>query len=86
MFDEFMLTTKDNPFDPFEQFTSWRLFDIEKGYYSCEHLARLVEPKLTDDLSQVEVNKIIEETIDSIVQYDFLHIYKKFKRKSNTTN
>ena len=27
-----MLTTFDNPFDPFEQFTSWFLFDTEKGY------------------------------------------------------
>ena len=27
-----MLTTIDNPFDPFEQFTSWMLFDKEKGY------------------------------------------------------
>ena len=24
-----MLTTVDNPFDPFEQFTSWLLFDEE---------------------------------------------------------
>lgn len=83
MFDEFMLTTIDNPFDPFEQFTSWRLFDMEKGYYSCEHLARLVEPRLREDLSQVEVNKIIEETIDSIIQYDFLNIYKKVKKTAN---
>lgn len=83
MFDEFMLTTIDNPFDPFEQFTSWRLFDIEKGYYSCEHLARLVDPKLSDDLTQGEINKIIENTIDEIIKYDFLNIYKKVKRSAN---
>ena len=36
-----MLTTIDNPFDPFEQFTSWLLFDEEKGYHSCSYLGRI---------------------------------------------
>ena len=25
-----LLTTTDNPFDPFEQFTQWQLFDAQK--------------------------------------------------------
>ena len=36
-----MLTTIDNPFDPFEQFTSWLLFDEEKGYHSCPYLGTI---------------------------------------------
>ena len=43
-----MLTTVDNPFNPFEQFTSWWLFDIEKGYNSCSRLMRIAN--LSDDL------------------------------------
>ena len=27
MENEFMLTTVDNPYNPFEQFTLWNLFD-----------------------------------------------------------
>jgi hypothetical protein len=77
-----MLTTVDNPFDPFEQFTSWRLFDLEKGYNSCERLARFVE--LSDDLSEVEENEIIERAIDEIIKYDILNIYKKAVRKTNS--
>lgn len=36
-----MLTTIDNPFDPIEQFTSWFMFDNEKGYNSCSYLSRI---------------------------------------------
>lgn len=30
MTNDCRLTTFDNPFDPFEQFTQWFLFDVEK--------------------------------------------------------
>ena len=69
---EFMLTTIDNPFNPFEDFTSWRLFDLEKGYNSCERLARIAE--LSDDLSQKEIDEEIERAIDEIIRYDILGV------------
>lgn len=78
MFDEFMLTTHDNPFDPFEDFTSWLLFDSEKGYNTCSLLGRTVQ--LSDDMTEREVNEEVEKAIDQIIFYDFLNIYKKVKR------
>ena len=75
-----MLTTFDNPFDPFEQFTSWFMFDVEKGYNSCAYLARIA--KLTDDMSDQEVDDEIERAIDEIIQYDFMNIYKKVKKNT----
>ena len=77
---ECMLTTFDNPFDPFEQFDSWLSFDIEKGYYSCSRLARCL--KLTDDLSEEEVKQETERAIDEIIKYDVLNIYKKVTRNA----
>ena len=71
----FMLTTIDNPFNPFEDFDSWLQFDIEKGYYSCSYLARIA--KTSDQLSDYENNLEIERAIDEIIEYDFLNIYKK---------
>ena len=76
--NECMLTTFDNPFDPFNQFTSWLLFDKEKGYNSCEYLARIA--KLSDEMSEEETNIEIERAIDEIIYYDFLNIYKKVRR------
>ena len=74
-----MLTTFDNPFDPFEQFTSWFWFDVEKGYNTCGYLGRIA--RTSDQLSEDENDLEIERAIDEIIKYDFMNIYKKVKRK-----
>ena len=76
-----MLTTFDNPFDPFEQFVSWNLFDMEKGYNTCSYLSRIAN--LSEDMSQKEENDEIERAIDEIIRYDFMNIYKKVKRNEH---
>lgn len=83
MENECMLTTFDNPFDPFEQFTSWFLFDVEKGYNTCAYLARIA--KLSDENSDEENNREIERAIDEIILYDFMNIYKKVRKQNKNT-
>ena len=78
MSKQVMLTTIDNPFDPFEQFDSWFLFDVEKGYNSCDYLGRIA--KTSDQLSDVENNKEIERAIDEIIKYDFTNTFKKVSK------
>ena len=79
-----MLTTIDNPFDPFEQFTSWMLFDKEKGYDSSERLMRIAN--ISDDMPQKEVDEEIERAIDEIIKYDFMNIYVKVKKELKQTD
>ena len=74
------LTTFDNPFDPFEQFTSWLLFDNAKGYNTCGKLDRISH--YTDDMSEKEIDEEHERAIDEIIDNDFLNIYKKVYRKT----
>ena len=71
------LTTFDNPYDPFEQFSEWLLFDMEKGYNTCGYLARIA--RTSDALSDDENDYEIERAIDEIIRYDFMNIYKKVK-------
>jgi len=78
-----MLTTFDNPYDPFEQFTSWFLFDVEKGYDSCAYLGRIA--RTSDQLSEEENDLEVERAIDEIIKYDFRNIYKKVTRKDTNT-
>ena len=73
-----MLTTFDNPYDPFTQFDSWFLFDVTKSYNSCELLARFA--RISDSFTDEENRKEIERAIDEIIKYDFMNIYKKVKK------
>ena len=78
-----MLTTFDNPFDPFEQFTSWFMFDVEKGYNSCAYLGRIA--KTSEQFSEEENKEEIERAIDEIIKYDFMNIYKKVTNNKTDT-
>lgn len=74
-----MLTTIDNPFDPIDDFTSWRRYDEEKGYNCCGYIARIAQ--LTEDMSQKEEDVEIERAVDEIIEFNPLGIYKKVKRE-----
>lgn len=78
---ECMLTTIDNPFDPFDQFNSWLMFDMDKGYGSCSYLDRIA--RTSDQFSDKENNEEIERAIDEIIKYDFMNIYKKVSKETD---
>lgn len=75
---EVMLTTFDNPYDPFDDFISWWMFDTEMGYNTCGLIARL--SRYSEELSVSEDKLETERAIDAIVDNDFLNIYKKLTR------
>lgn len=81
---EYMLSTFDNPYNPFEQFNLWRLFDIEKGYNTCERLAKFVN--LTDDMTQEEIDEETDRAMDEIIKHDFLNIYVKVSNDAADTS
>jgi hypothetical protein len=69
------LSTRDNPFDPYEQFASWFMFDVEKGYDCCGRLDRIA--KTSEEFSEEENEIEIEKAIDEIIKYDFTNTYTK---------
>ena len=77
---EVMLTTFDNPFDPFDDFVKWFMFDIDKGYYTCSRLARIARHDET--FSTIEDKRETERAINEIIDNDFLNIYKKVTRET----
>ena len=73
-----MLSTIDNPYDPFDDFKNWFLFDVQNGYNSCAYLARIA--RTSDQLTEKENFEEIEKAIDEIIELDFMGIYVKLKQ------
>ena len=76
---KFALTTIDNPYNPFTEFSDWLMYDNLKGYCSSNYLARIA--RTSDQLSDEENNQEIERAIDESIKYDFLGIYEKVENK-----
>ena len=70
---KYMLSTIDNPYNPFTNFDDWLNFDEAKGYHSCAYLARILRD--SDRLSEVERDEENERAINEILKYDPKGIY-----------
>jgi hypothetical protein len=70
-----MLTTVDNPWDPFTQFDEWLQFDESSGYFTTQYLARLTYS--SPDLSDADQSDAIEVAIDEIVEQNVNGMYRK---------
>lgn len=70
-----LLTTEDNPYDPFTQFEQWDAFDRQKGYFTCAYLGRIA--RTSPDLSDVDYNLAVEDAIDDILKFNLNGNYKK---------
>lgn len=78
MTNDCRLTTFDNPYNPFEDFTQWFLFDVSKGYNTCGLIARL--ENVSEDMTEQESFDEHERVINSIINNDVFNRYKKVYR------
>ena len=69
-----MLTTTDNPYNPFTQFDLWFQFDISKGYNTCAFIDRVANT--SDELTDKENDNEIENAMKEIAKENVLGIYK----------
>lgn len=74
-----MLTTIDNPYDPFDQFDQWYAFDTQMGYHTCSYLARLC--KSSPELSEIDQDMLTYTAMDEIVANDPTKMYKQVERE-----
>jgi hypothetical protein len=77
---EYMLTTVDNPFDPFDQFNEWLAYDTRLGYDTPGMLARIA--KVSNDLSEPDQALAIQQAIDEIVTENVSGMWRKVSKNS----
>lgn len=74
-----MITTVDNPHDPFIDFLPWYAYDEGKGYHTSSLLARIISD--SEELSIADNNLAFHMAIDDIVAENSLGLYRKVTRE-----
>ncbi len=75
-----MLTTVDNPFNPFTQFKEWFAFDIAHSYNTASLLARILVT--STELSEAQQLRDTESAIDEIVRMNVSGMHRKVSAES----
>lgn len=74
-----MLTTDDNPYNPFDNYDEWYAYDSRLGYHTPSLLARVAV--LSDDISETDQSRAIELAIDEIVSENVSGKHMKVTRE-----
>lgn len=75
---EYMLTTVDNPYDPFTQWDEWFVWDNTSGYCTPGLLARIA--RTSGELSEADQHVAIQQAIEEIVRENVTGVHRRVKR------
>lgn len=79
---ETMLTTVDNPYNPFTNYDEWFNWDFIAGYNTCSRLARVCASSF--ELSKVEQEEAFMEAALDILDNDETGKFSLITRKDRT--
>lgn len=80
---EHMLTTVDNPFDPFTQWDEWFSYDAAAGYHTPSLLARVI--RTSEELSDSDQDLAIELAMEEIVRENVSGVHRLVTAKSDNS-
>ena len=83
-----MLTTIDNPYNPFTQWDEWYAFDESHGYCTSGYLARIANTsrELSDEDNDVFINDAIDEIIKMNVSGLYIKVTPETAKNINAIN
>lgn len=60
-----LLSTADNPYNPFTEFDQWRTWDEQSGYHTLAYLARVCIT--SDELSELDQSQAYDLALEEIL-------------------
>lgn len=73
--DKVMLTTVDNPWNPFTHYDDWLAYDEAMGYFTNSLLARVTIS--SDELSEADQDLAYEQGVDEVVRENVSGMHRK---------
>lgn len=73
-----MLTTEDNPYNPFTEFDDWYQYDETHGYHTCSYLARIANTSnlLLDNDNEDEIDRAMDEIVRLNITGNYKKVYE----------
>lgn len=68
-----MLSTSDNPYNPWTEFDQWRNWDEQSGYYTLSYQARVC--RTSAELSELDESQAIDIAIQEILDHNITGNY-----------
>lgn len=75
---DYMLTTTDNPYSPFDQFDQWYAYDVFHGYHTCEYIGRIA--RTSPSLSESDNDEAYDDAMNAILELNPNGMYVKRSR------
>lgn len=75
-----MLSTVDNPYNPFTHWDEWWVYDTTHGHHTSGLLARIA--RNSDEISETDQELANESAIDEILNEDARGIYLRVSENS----
>lgn len=73
MADSHMLSTSDNPWNPWTHFTEWHAHDMQAGHHTLSYLARITMS--SHELSEADQDLAVELAIQEILRLNVNGLY-----------
>lgn len=79
-----LLSTSDNPWNPWTNFLEWNAWDMQAGYHTLSYLARIAVS--AHELSPADQDLAVELAIEEIIRLNINGMYIAVPEPEKTSN